>query len=67
MLRDAIGKAQAIYAQALSEIRPEGSRRMCWDCLQWDVHRNRCDLCLPEAKRSGGRCAPLCEMFEPAN
>ena len=64
-LQDALLRAQSIFRAAVTKLRPEANR-MCWDCLQWDMRHQRCVLCLPEAKRSGGRYAPRCEMFEPA-
>ena len=64
-LQDAMLRAQSIYQAAVLAIRPDG-QRMCWDCLQFDVQRNRCELGIPECKRSGGRYAPRCEMYEPA-
>jgi len=66
MLREALQRAQAIYREALAQIRPAGSPQMCWDCLQWDLSRNRCELGIPECRRSGGRYAPRCEMFDAA-
>ena len=65
-LQEALLRAQSIYRAAVIKLRPADSPRMCWDCLQWDMRNQRCDLRLPEAKRSGGRYAPRCEMFEPA-
>jgi len=65
-LPDALLRAQSIYQAALVQLRPKGGQRMCWDCLQWDLVRNRCELGIPEAKRSGGRYAPRCEMFDAA-
>jgi hypothetical protein len=65
-LQDALLRAQSIYQAALVQLRPEGGQRMCWDCLQWDLGRSRCELGIPEAKRSGGRFAPNCEMYEAA-
>jgi hypothetical protein len=65
-LPTALERAQSIYRMAVTQLRPEGAPRMCWDCLQWDMRKQGCDLQLPEAKRSGGRYAPRCEMFEPA-
>lgn len=64
-LPDALLRAQAIYQAALVKLR-SGGQRMCWDCLQWDMSRNRCELGIPEAKRSGGRFAPNCEVYEAA-
>lgn len=65
-LQDALLRAQSIYMAAVAQIRPAGGQRMCWDCLQWDLQRNRCELGIPEAKRTGGRFAPNCEMYEAA-
>ena len=64
-LPDALLRAQSIFRAAVVQLRPDG-QRMCWDCLQWDMRQQRCDLQFPEARRSGGRYAPRCEMFEPA-
>jgi len=63
-LPDALIRAQSIYRMAVASMRPAAAPRMCWDCLQWDMRRQRCDLGLPESKRSGGRYAPRCEMFQ---
>lgn len=65
-LPTALLRAQSIYRMAVTRLRPADAPRMCWDCLQWDMRHQACDLELPEAKRSGGRFAPRCEMFEPA-
>ena len=65
-LHEALLRAQSIYAAALSRIRPPDQPRMCWDCLQWDVGRSKCELGIPESKRSGGRYGAKCEMFDPA-
>lgn len=65
-LQEAVSRAQVIYREAVASIRPAGSQRMCWDCLQWDLQRNRCELGIPECRRSGGRYAPRCEMFDQA-
>jgi hypothetical protein len=65
-LPDALLRAQSIYQAAVVELRPAGGQRMCWDCLQWDLRRNRCELGIPEAKRTGGRFAPNCEMYDAA-
>jgi hypothetical protein len=64
-LQEALLRAQSIFRAAVVQLRPEANQ-MCWDCLQWDMRRQGCDLNLPEAKRSGGRYAPRCEMFAPA-
>ena len=64
-LQEALLKAQMIYQAAVSQIRPPGDKRMCWDCLQWDTQRHCCELGLPESKRSGGRYAARCEFYEP--
>jgi hypothetical protein len=39
---------------------------MCWDCIQWEMSTQRCDLLLPESKRSGGRYAVSCDFFQRA-
>lgn len=64
-LPHALIRAQSVYKMAVASMRPADAPRMCWDCLQWDMRRQRCDLGLPESKRSGGRYAPRCEMFQP--
>ena len=65
-LPDALLRGQQIYRAMTKKMRPADGRRMCWDCLQWNMKLQRCDLELPEAKRSGGKYADKCEMFEPA-
>lgn len=65
-LPDALLRAQKIYEAALLQLRPNGGQRMCWDCLQWDTRRSRCEIGLPESKQSGGRYAARCEIYEPA-
>lgn len=62
-LQDALLRAQSIYQAALAKIRPANAAVMCWDCLQWDMTRQCCELAIPECKRSGGRYAKQCEMF----
>ena len=66
-LQEAMVRAQSIYMAAVTRIRPAGGQRMCWDCLQWDVRNSRCQLGLPESKKSGGRFAAVCEMYDPAH
>jgi hypothetical protein len=56
-LHDALLKAEAVF-QAASV--------MCWDCIQWEMSTQRCDLLLPESKRSGGRYAVSCDFFQRA-
>jgi len=65
-LQEALLRAQSIFRAAMIQLRPADGPRMCWDCLQWDMRQQRCELELPEAKRSGGRFAPRCEMFDVA-
>lgn len=65
-LQEAFQRAQKIYEAALVKLRPAGGQRMCWDCLHWCTHRQRCELALPESKQSGGRYAARCEIYEPA-
>lgn len=65
-LQEAVVQAQSIYMAAVASIRPANGPRMCWDCLQWDLQKNRCELGIPEAKRTGGRCAVSCEMYNSA-
>jgi len=63
-LYEALQRAQVIYQEAVASIRPADSQRMCWDCIQWDPRCNYCELGIPECRRSGGRFAPRCEMFQ---
>jgi len=65
-LPTALLRAQSVYQAAVASIRPPGSPRMCWDCLQWSMQTMKCELGLPESKRSGGRYASRCEMYDPA-
>lgn len=65
-LQTALQRAQLVYKAAVLAIRPPGSARMCWDCLQWDMQRMRCELALPESRKTGGRYAARCEMYDPA-
>ncbi len=64
-LKDARAQAQLAFFDAVNRIRPADAPRMCWDCLQWNMRKQGCDLQLPEAKRTGGRYAPRCELFKP--
>ena len=64
-LQDALLRAQSIYSAALAKIRPVGAPTMCWDCVQWEATRKRCNLDFPEARQSGGRFAARCELFVP--
>lgn len=66
LLQEALQRALLIYREAVVQLRPADGPRMCWDCLQWDLQRNRCELGIPECRRSGGRYAPRCEMFDQA-
>lgn len=66
VLQEALQRGQVIYREAVAQIRPAGSQRMCWDCLQWNPQRNQCELRIPECRRSGGRYALRCEMFDAA-
>lgn len=66
-LQDAMIRAQSIYQMALANHRPVDEPRMCWDCVQWNTSRKRCDLELPEARQSGGRFAAHCSVFLAAN
>lgn len=63
-LQEALIRANSIYSAAMAKIRPTGSPRMCWDCLQWDLARKTCGLGLPEGRQTGGRYAPRCSLFE---
>ena len=62
-LQDALIRAQSIYRSAVTQLRPAGSPRMCWDCQQWDMGKQRCAFELPESKRSGGRFAARCDLY----
>jgi hypothetical protein len=64
-LQDAMLRAQSIYQMACANIRPAGAVPMCWDCVQWEATRNRCNLQFPEARQTGGRFAARCAMFTP--
>lgn len=66
VLQDALLAAQSVFRMAVTNLRPPGSPLMCWDCKQWCLTRNCCELLLPEAKRTGGRYAQHCEMYDPA-
>lgn len=62
----ALIKAQQIYQAARNRIRPADGPMMCWDCHYWEMRHQACGLALPESKRSGGRYASRCEMYERA-
>ena len=62
-LQDAMLRAQSIYQMARAKIQPVGAMPICWDCVQWEVTRKRCNLDFPEARQSGGRFAARCELF----
>jgi hypothetical protein len=62
-LQDALLRGESIFQAAVASIRPEGCYQMCWDCMQWDMRRQCCELGIPESKRSGGRYGKQCEMF----
>jgi hypothetical protein len=64
-LQDAMLRAQSVYQMALANIRPQGEPPMCWDCVQWEITRKRCNLEFPEARLTGGRFAARCELFVP--
>lgn len=66
-LQEALICAKTFYAAAVHHIRPSDGRRMCWDCLQWNVRTSQCELGLPESKRSGGRFAAVCDLYESAH
>jgi len=65
-LPTALLRAQSVYQAAVLSIRPPGSTRMCWDCLQWNMQTMSCQLALPECKNTGGRYAARCGMYDPA-
>jgi hypothetical protein len=65
-LHEAMLRAQNLFQAAVGSIRPREASVMCWDCLQWDMASQRCELSIPESKRSGGRYAVKCEMFDRA-
>lgn len=65
-LRDARAQAQLIYHDAVRKLRPADAPLSCWDCLQWDMSTRRCCLEIPECKKTGGRYASSCVMFDPA-
>jgi hypothetical protein len=62
-LPDALLRAEAVFQAAVASIRPQTASVMCWDCIQWEMSTQRCDLLLPESKRSGGRYAASCDFF----
>jgi len=65
-LQEALLRAQSIFQAAVASIRPRDVPVMCWDCLQWDMGKQCCELMIAESRRSGGRYAPHCEMFHRA-
>jgi len=65
-LQDALIRAQSIYRAAVTQLRPAGGPQMCWDCQQWDMGKQRCAFELPESKRSGGRFAARCDLYDRA-
>ena len=65
-LPDALLRAESVFQAAVASIRPETAKVMCWDCIQWEMSTQRCDLLLPESKRSGGRYAGRCDFFQRA-
>jgi len=65
-LQAALLKAQQIYQAARNRIRPADGPMMCWDCHYWEMRHQACGFELPESKRSGGRYASRCEMYERA-
>lgn len=65
-LQSALIKAQQIYHAARNRIRPFDGPAMCWDCHYWEMRHQACGLALPESKRSGGRYAARCEIYERA-
>lgn len=65
-LQEALLRAETVFQAALASIRPKSAGVMCWDCLQWDMGKHRCELMIPESRRSGGRYAVMCEMFDRA-
>jgi hypothetical protein len=65
-LPDALLRAESVFQAAVASIRPETASVMCWDCIQWEMSTQRCDLLLPESKRSGGRYAASCDFFQRA-
>ena len=62
-LQDALLRGESIFQAALARIRPCNAPLMCWDCMQWDMGRQRCELDIPESRKMGGRYAVQCEMF----
>jgi hypothetical protein len=65
-LREAFIRAQRIYVATRRKLRPDSEPRKCWDCGFWDMATQRCEMGLPESKRSGGRYAVRCELYERA-
>ena len=62
-LQDALLRGQSLYQAAVARLRPADAPVMCWDCLHWDMSKQRCAFELPESKRSGGRYAARCELY----
>ena len=65
-LQEALLCAETVFQAALASLRPRSAPVMCWDCKQWDMGKQRCELMIPESRRSGGRYGASCEMFDRA-
>lgn len=69
-LRQAMERGNMHYQAFCAKARPvePNAKVMCWDCLHWTPGgRGRCEIGLPEARKTGGRFAPNCSVFQPLN
>lgn len=69
-LRQAMERGKMHYQAFCAKARPvePNAKVMCWDCLHWTPGgRGRCEIGLPEARKTGGRFAPNCSVFKPLN
>lgn len=69
-LRQAMERGNMHYQTFCAKARPvePNAKVMCWDCLHWTPGgRGRCEIGLPEARKTGGRFAPNCSVFQPLN
>ena len=65
-LQTALERAESLFRAAVARLRPVGTSSMCWDCVQWEMDRQRCGMFFPESRRSGGKFAARCSMFQTA-
>ena len=69
-LQQAMVRGNMHYQAFRVKARPvePAAKVMCWDCLHWaPVGRGRCELKIPEARKSNGKFAPDCSVFQPLN